>query len=431
MSSYIITGGKPLSGSIRISGNKNAALPCLAATLLTNQTVVLRNLPEIEDVGIMLSLLECLGSRVDRLEPHVLAITSEARPSHMLEELPAHLVDAIRASLLLVGPLVTTRGRVELPPPGGDVIGFRRLDTHFLGLESLGCRCRITEKGFLEIVGDRMHGNDVFLDETSVTATENIIMAAVKVNGTTIIRNAASEPHVQDLCLMLVAMGADIQGIGSNLLRITGKEELGGCDFTIGSDYMEVGSYIGLAAATRGELLLQGVVLQQLPMIRLGFQRIGVEWTTIGSDSILIPAKQHRVMRKALNGMTAKVDDAPWPGFPADLLSIITVTATQMRGSILIHEKMYESRMFFVDWLIRMGADIILCDPHRAVVNGPAKLKSAHVTSPDVRAGMALVIAALCAEGVSSIQNIYQIERGYEHLADKLLGVGASIERVE
>ena len=431
MSSYIITGGKPLSGSIRVSGNKNAALPCLAATLLTNQTVVLRNIPDIEDVSIMLSLLECLGSRVQRLEPHVLAITTEARPSHMLQELPAQLVDAIRASLLLVGPLVATRGRVELPPPGGDVIGFRRLDTHFLGLEALGCSCRITDKGFLEIVGTRMHGNDVFLDETSVTATENVIMAAVRVKGTTIVRNAASEPHVQDLCSMLVAMGADIQGIGSNLLRITGKDVLGGCDFSIGADYMEVGSYIGLAAATKGELLLQGVDLHQLPMIRLGFQRIGVDWTTLGSDSILIPAKQHRIMRKALNGMTSKVDDAPWPGFPADLLSIITVTATQMRGSILIHEKMYESRMFFVDWLIRMGADIILCDPHRAVVKGPAKLKSANVTSPDVRAGMALVIAALCADGVSSIQNIYQIERGYEHLAEKLLGVGAAIERVE
>jgi len=431
MSSYIITGGKPLSGSIRVSGNKNAALPCLAATLLTTQTVVLRNIPEIEDVGIMLSLLECLGSRVERLEPHVISITSESSPSQSLQELPPHLVDAIRASLLLVGPLVATRGRVELPPPGGDVIGFRRLDTHFLGLEALGCSCKITDNGFLEIVGTRLHGNDVFLDETSVTATENVIMAAVRVKGTTIIRNAASEPHVQDLCSLLVAMGADIQGLGSNLLRINGKEFLGGGDFTIGADYMEVGSYIGLAAATKGELLLQGVDVHHLPMLRLGFQRIGVEWTTVGSDSILIPAKQPRTMRKALNGMTAKVDDAPWPGFPADLLSIITVVATQMRGSILIHEKMYESRMFFVDWLIRMGADIILCDPHRAVVNGPAKLKSANVTSPDVRAGMALVIAALCAHGVSSIQNIYQIERGYEHLADKLLGVGASIERVE
>jgi UDP-N-acetylglucosamine 1-carboxyvinyltransferase len=328
MSSYIITGGKPLSGSIRVSGNKNAALPCLAATLLTKHTVVLRNIPDIEDVSIMLSLLECLGSKVERLEPHVLAITSEPSPFPMFQELPAHLVDAIRASLLLVGPLVATRGRVELPPPGGDVIGFRRLDTHFLGLEALGCSCRITDKGCLEIVGSHMQGNDVFLDETSVTATENVIMAAVRTMGKTTVRNAASEPHVQDLCSMLVAMGAEIQGIGSNLLRITGRDVLGGCDFTVGSDYMEVGSYIGLAAATRGELLLEGVDLHHLPMIRLGFQRIGVEWTTISPDSILVSAHQHRIMRKALNGLTSKVDDAPWPGFPADLLSIITVTAT-------------------------------------------------------------------------------------------------------
>jgi UDP-N-acetylglucosamine 1-carboxyvinyltransferase len=323
------------------------------------------------------------------------------------------------------------RGYVSLPPPGGDVIGYRRLDTHFLGLESLGCSCRITEQGYLEVVGEKLTGSEIYLDESSVTATENVIMAAVRANGKTIVRNAASEPHVQDLCNMLLSMGAKIEGVGSNLLHIEGVATLGGCSFTIGADYMEVGSFIGLAAATRGEILLEGVDMDQLPMIRMGFQRIGVEWIVKSSTSILIPAKQTRVMKKDLNGGTSKVDDAPWPGFPADLLSIITVTATQMHGCILIHEKMYETRMFFIDWLIRMGADIILCDPHRAVVNGPAKLKGANVTSPDVRAGMALVIAALCAQGPSKIQNIYQIERGYEQLAEKLLGVGASIVRVE
>ena len=431
MSSYVITGGKPLCGNIRISGNKNAALPCLAASLLTNQTVVLRNIPEIEDVGIMLSLLECLGSQVERLEPHVVAVTSNVHPSPPFDDLPVNLVDAIRASILLVGPLVSRRGQVRLPPPGGDVIGFRRLDTHFLGLEALGCTCRITDDGYLEVIGKHLKGSDVFLDEASVTATENVIMAAVCATGSTVIRNAASEPHVQDLCNMLVSMGAVIEGIGSNLLRIKGVDILGGCAYSISSDYMEVGSYIGLAAATKGEISLEGVDIPHLAMIRMGFRRIGVEWVVTGSSSICIPSKQKRIIGKELNGGTAKVDDAPWPGFPADLLSIITVTATQMRGSILIHEKMYESRMFFVDWLIRMGADIILCDPHRTVVNGPARLKGANVTSPDVRAGMALVIAALCSEGTSTIQNIYQIERGYEHLTDKLLGVGAAITRVE
>ncbi len=431
MSSYVIIGGKPLSGTVRISGNKNAALPCLAATLLTCESVVLRNIPDIEDVGIMLSLLEFLGSRIEKPEPHVLSVTSYAGTRKMGEDIPRHLVDAIRASLLLVGPLVSMRGYVSLPPPGGDVIGYRRLDTHFLGLESLGCSCRITEQGYLEVVGEKLTGSEIYLDETSVTATENVIMAAVRANGRTVVRNAASEPHVQDLCNMLLAMGAKIEGVGSNLLHIEGVATLGGCSFTIGADYMEVGSFIGLAAATRGEILLEGVDMDQLPMIRMGFQRIGIEWIVKSSSSILVPAKQTRVMKKDLNGGTSKVDDAPWPGFPADLLSIITVTATQMHGCILIHEKMYETRMFFIDWLIRMGADIILCDPHRAVVNGPAKLKGANVTSPDVRAGMALVIAALCAQGPSKIQNIYQIERGYEQLAEKLLGVGASIVRVE
>ena len=330
----------------------------------------------------------------------------------------------------MAGPLAVRAKYVSLPPPGGDVIGYRRLDTHFLGLEALGCTCTITPEGRLEVVAGKLKGTTIFLDEASVTATENVLMASVLCEGITVISNAACEPHVQDLCNMLVAMGANISGIGSNLLTIEGVATLSGCTFTIGSDYMEVGSYIGLAAATGGELELKGVNIKHLPMIQMGFKRIGVEWIKNGPDSIIVPTVQSRVIKRALDGGTSKIDDAPWPGFPADLLSIITVVSTQMKGTILIHEKMYETRMFFIDWLVRMGADIILCDPHRAVINGPSRLKGANLTSPDVRAGMALVIAALCADGVSTIQNIYQIERGYERLEEKLLGVGALITRV-
>jgi UDP-N-acetylglucosamine 1-carboxyvinyltransferase len=430
MSIYRITGGTPLHGSVAISGNKNAALPCIAATILTDDPVTLHNIPRIEDVEVMLELLRCLGSQVTWISQNSVTITTDFQIMIHSETLPPKLVDAIRASLLLVGPLVTRRGHITLPPPGGDVIGFRRLDTHFLALEALGSRCRISDDGYLEITGTRLHGAPVFLDEASVTATENIIMASVIAKGKTIISNAACEPHVQDLCHLLVSMGAQIHGIGSNLLTIEGVEGLAGTEFTIGTDYMEIGSFIGLAAATRGSLELTGIDAAQLPMIEKGFSRIGVSWQYTENGSMVIPSEQSRMMKKTINGQTHKIDDAPWPGFPADLLSIITVTATQMIGSVLIHEKMYESRMFFIDWLIRMGADIILCDPHRAIVNGPVLLKPAEVSSPDVRAGMALVIAALCADGVSTIQNIYQIERGYERLSEKLIGVGAHIERL-
>lgn len=429
MGSYVIRGGRPLKGCVNISGNKNAALPCLAATLLTDSMVVLENVPCIEDVRIMLQILACLGSQIEHRGENTVAITTNATSLHTLKKLPDDLVDAIRASILLTGPLVARRGEATLAPPGGDVIGFRRLDTHFRALESLGCTCRITDDGYLDIRAKRVCGEEVFLDEASVTATENVIMAAVLAQGKTVIRNAASEPHVQDLCNMLVAMGARISGIASNLLVIDGVEKLGGCSFAIGPDYMEAGSFIGLAAATGSELQLDGLDTAQLPMLAKGFDRIGISWTVLSRTSILVPAWQSRVIKKTVSGHTHNIDDAPWPGFPADLLSIITVAATQMNGSILIHDKMYESRLFFVDWLIRMGADIILCDPHRAIVQGPRRLKSAEVTSPDVRAGMALVIAALCADGISTIQNIYQIERGYERLEEKLVRIGAQIER--
>lgn len=431
MGAYVITGGKPLAGTISISGNKNAALPCLAATLLTDERIVLRNIPAIEDVKIMLELLKSLGSSVEYIDTNTVAVASTLSYCRNIDEIPRHLVDAIRASILLSGPLVARRKKVLLPPPGGDVIGLRRLDTHFAGLEALGCTCKITSSGMLEITEKKLQGTRIFLEEASVTATENLVMAASLSSGTTVLVNAACEPHVQDVCTMLVAMGANISGIGSNVLTIVGTDSLSGCDFTIGSDYMEVGSFIGLAAATKGEILLENVNLEHVSVLKRGFQKVGIECVETGSSSLLVPALQARRVKKALDGGTIKLDDAPWPGFPADLLSIITVVATQMHGTVLIHEKMYETRMFFIDWLVRMGADIILCDPHRAVVNGPSRLKNAVVTSPDVRAGMALVIAALCSQGVSTIQNIYQIERGYEQLAKKLLGVGASIERIE
>lgn len=419
MSSYLIHGGKPAQGEVTISGNKNAALPCIAATLLTDEAVRLQNVPEIEDVRVMLELIRALGSSVKREGAGCYVIQSGSREG----ALDPVLVDKVRGSILFAGPLLAVTGRALLPPPGGDVIGLRRLDTHFLGFSALGADCRIRDDGFLDIKG-KLKGADIFLDETSVTATENIIMASALAEGETVIRNAASEPHVEDLCNLLCAMGCRIEGIGSNVLRVHGVRKLHGADYTLGFDYMEAGSFIGLAAASGGRVLLRHVDPSKLRMIRLGFNRVGIDFVQDGPDSLLVPQEQERVLRKEIGGHTGKIDDAPWPGFPADLLSILTVCATQMSGMILVHEKMFESRMYFVDWLIRMGADIILCDPHRAVVSGPSHLVGAHVSSPDVRAGMALVIAGVCAEGETKIDNIYQIERGYEHLESKLFNLG-------
>lgn len=429
MGEYRIIGGKAASGEVQISGNKNSALPCLAATLLTDEPVHLLNVPDIEDVQVMLELLQDLGSTVVREDTHSYTITTGSRNGL----LKRNLVEAIRGSILLLGPLLATNDEVRLTPPGGDVIGLRRLDTHFMGLASLGADCIISKAGEIHIKtkNGALIGSDVFLDEASVTATENVLMAAALARGESIISNAASEPHVQDLCSMLQLMGCPIEGIGSNRLRITGQKRLRGCEFRLGSDYMEIGSFIGLAGASGGQVLIKGVQHEHLRMIRLGFERIGIAFVEDGPSSLLVPRKQKRILAKEVGGHTAKIDDAPWPGFPADLLSIITVCATQMEGSILIHEKMFESRMYFIDWLIRMGADIILCDPHRAVVNGPSQLFGSTVASPDVRAGMALVIAAVCAQGESVIQNIYQIERGYEDLCGKLQALGLEIERSE
>jgi UDP-N-acetylglucosamine 1-carboxyvinyltransferase len=423
MFQYEIEGGYPIKGRIRASGNKNSALPCLAAVLLTDQPVVLRNLPEIEDVHVMMEILKVLGCSVEKLGPNDYRFqTLDIKQ----DEIPPHLAQKIRASILFAGPLVARKGRVVLPPPGGDVIGRRRLDTHFLALQELGARIEVGCTYILSAA--RLTGSELFLDEASVTATENAVMAATLAQGATTIENAASEPHVQDLCRMLTAMGAMISGIGSNILRIEGVPRLSGVDFKIGSDYMEVGSLIGLAAATRGELEIEEAAPQNLRMARISFSKLGIAWETSG-QTIRVPAGQSLAVVPDMGGMIPKVDDAPWPGFPADLISIVLVVATQAAGTILVHEKMYESRMFFVDKLISMGARIVLCDPHRAVVNGPSRLTGAELVSPDVRAGMAMLIAAFSAQGKSRIQNVYQIERGYENLTQRLQSLGARIAK--
>ncbi len=420
---YVIEGGAPLKGRIKASGNKNSALPCLAATLLTDQPVVLRNLPEIEDVHVMIEILKVLGSAVEKIGGNEYRLqTLDIRR----EEIPPHLAQKIRASVLLAGPLLARKGRVLLPPPGGDVIGRRPLDTHFMALMELGAR--LVTGAFFELTASRLKGTSIFLDETSVTATENALMAAALAEGTTVIENAASEPHVQDLCRMLVSMGARIGGIGSNILTVEGAGKLSGTDFRIGSDFMEVGSLIGLAAATRGDIEIEEAEPRNLRMMKLGFAKLGISWETAG-QSIRVPATQGLKVVPTMGGQIPKIDDAPWPGFPADIISIALVVATQAEGTVLIHEKMFESRMFYVDKLIGMGAKIILCDPHRAVVSGPSRLTGSELVSPDVRAGMAMLIAALCAQGRSCIQNVYQIERGYENLTPRLQSLGARIAR--
>lgn len=425
MNKYVIEGGFPVKGRVVASGNKNAALPCIAATLLANKPVILRNIPEIEDVQVMFDVLRHLGSTVEALGPHDWKIDTRAVEGWTI---PLAAAKKIRASILFAGPLLARFGKVTTPPPGGDVIGRRRIDTHVLAFEELGARLEIDHE--LKFTANKLVGADLFLDEASVTGTENALMVAVRAEGRTVIRNAASEPHVQDLCLLLVAMGARIGGIGSNVLIIDGVDELGGADFTIGPDFMEVGSFIGLTAVTRGELTIEGVRAEDLRPLKVAFGRLGISWRIEGTN-LLVPSGQQMRIGGDLGGQVPKIDDSPWPGFPPDLTSIMTVVATQCEGTVLIHEKMFESRMFWVDKLIGMGARIVLCDPHRAVVSGPARLHGDSLTSPDVRAGMAMVIAALCAEGTSTIHNVYQIERGYENIAARLRALGAHIERQE
>lgn len=425
MYKYLIEGGFPVKGTLRASGNKNAALPCIAASVLTDEPVILRNIPEIEDVFVMFEVLKALGGTVEKLKDNEYKLQLK---EILTPEIPEELAAKIRASILFAGPLLARYGKVELPPPGGDVIGRRRLDTHFLALTELGARVEI--KGKFSFSSNKLKGADIFLDEASVTATENAIMAAVIAEGQTVITNAASEPHVQDLCKMLNSMGAKISGIGSNILKIDGVKNLSKTEFEIGADYMEIGSFIGLAAVTGGSLKITEIKPQDMRPLRVAFGKLGIIWTIEGNE-LTISCQQKLSVNCDMGGMIPKIDDAPWPGFPPDLTSIMTVIATQVNGTVLIHEKMFESRMFFVDKLISMGAKIILCDPHRAVVSGPSRLHGSELISPDVRAGMAMVIAACCAQGESLIRNVYQIERGYEKLVPRLNSIGVKIKRIE
>lgn len=425
MEKFVIEGGHRLEGAITPGGNKNEALPCLAASLLTDAPVVLRNVPRIRDVEVMLDVMRALGSEADWDEDGALHLQHHGFST---TDLPLELCSRVRASILFAGPILGRAGRVRLPPPGGDVIGRRRLDTHFLGFRALGATIEWDGRAY-HIHANALRGAPIFLDEASVTGTENIIMAAVVSPGHTVISHAACEPHVQGLCRMLVGMGAKIQGIGSNTLHIEGVDSLGGVDHKVGPDFMEVGSWIGLAAVSRSELLIRDVVWDDLRMVKVVYERLGVRFHQQGDD-LLVPGEQELVIQNDFHGEIPQISDAPWPAFPTDLMSIAITVATQSRGTVLFFEKMFEGRMFFVDSLKNMGARVILCDPHRVVVVGPAPLYGARLESPDVRAGMALLIASLVARGNSTIYNVRQIDRGYANIDRKLEALGAKIRRL-
>ncbi len=430
-SSYFkIIGKNPLHGTIVPQGNKNEALPLLGALLLWDGEVLLRNVPRISDVLKLMEVLQAIGVKIEEGNEPGSFLFQKLGP--IQSTLPYQLCSQLRGAVTLAGPILARTGRVFLPKPGGDKIGRRRMDTHLLALEALGAKIEVFPDGY-EIKADRLVGADILLDETSVTATENAVMAATFAEGTTHIRNAASEPHVQGLCRFLVAAGAQIEGIGTNFLTITGVRSLsspnGRLEHRIGSDYLEVGSFISLAAVTGGEVLIRDVQLEDIRMIRLVYSRLGIEVRPV-EGGILVPPDQKMEIIPDYHGATPKIDDAPWPGFPADMTSVALVTATQCRGTVLIHEKLFESRLFFTDNIISMGAQIILCDPHRAVVIGPSRLYGSRVASPDIRAGMAMIIAALCAEGQSEIHNIVQIDRGFESIDTRLQSLGAQIQRI-
>ncbi len=422
---FSVEGGRRLSGTIRPSGNKNAALPIIAAALLTEHPVTLENVPRIRDVEVLVELVQSVGAQVDWAERNKLRIHAKTVRA---EKLDPELCRRIRASILLAAPLLARSGSLELPPPGGDVIGRRRLDTHFLALERLGVSFELAESFRLSTPG--LRGADVFLDEPSVTATEQALTAAAAARGTTILRNAACEPHVQDLCHFLVALGVPIEGIGTNKVVIDGGRTFGGASHRIGPDHIEVASFIGLAAVTSSELRIADAGVEHLRSTLMGFARLGVSCKIDGAD-LVVPAEQEKVIQSDLGGHVPKLEDQPWPAFPADSMSVALVTATQCTGLILIHEKMFESRLFFVDKLVGMGARIVLCDPHRALVAGPSKLRASTLESPDIRAGMAMLVAALGADGESTINNVAQIERGYERIDERLNALGANIQRVE
>lgn len=423
MEEFLIDGGVPLAGEITPAGNKNAALPLLAACILTNEPVILRNVPRIRDVLDMRELIASLGVRFDELDPNTWKVTaSEVRPA----DLDPDLCRRIRASILLAGPVTARSGNLRLPPPGGDVIGRRRLDTHMLALRQLGAEIQYDRTFAFQ--AERLNGADVLLDEASVTATENVIMAAVTARGSTVIRNAASEPHVQDLCNMLNALGARIEAIGSNTLHVTGVPQLHGGEFKIGPDYLEVVSFAGAAAITHGSLRIRGAGVAHLEMVSQAFRRIGLTWRIEGEDLIVDPDQSLTIVPD-LDGAIPEIKTNVWPAYPTDLISIGITIATQASGSVLFHDWMYSGRMYFTDKLVSMGARIILCDPYRCVVQGPTPLYSEKLESPDIRAGMALLLAALAARGCSTIRNINQIDRGYENVEGKLKSLGARIER--
>ncbi len=423
MEEFIIEGGIPLRGTVTPSGNKNAALPLLAACLLTEEPVLLHNIPQIRDVSVMRNLIESLGAQVQEVNANSWRITTR---NLVASHLDPDLCRRIRASILVAGPVLARAGGLRLPPPGGDVIGRRRLDTHILVLRALGAS--VTYNRVFDIEAKTLRGADILLDEASVTATENALMAAVLAKGETRIRNAASEPHVQELCNFLSALGAQIEGIGSNTLRIRGVERLRGGEYTIGPDLLEVVSYIGAAAVTRGEVRIRNAGVEHLEMIAQVFHRLGVRWHTDGDD-LIVPSDQSLQVVPDLDGAIPEIKTNVWPAFPTDLTSIAITVATQASGSVLFHDWMFSGRMYFTDKLVGMGARIILCDPYRCLVQGPTQLYGEKLESPDIRAGMALLLAALAAQGTSIIRNIVQIERGYEKVDEKLRMLGAKITR--
>ncbi len=427
MDKLIIQGRAPLSGEITPSGNKNAALPLLAACTLTQDPIILHNVPDIQDVRTMQSLLKSLGVEISVLGDHTWQVHArDVRPS----DLDPEMCRKIRASILIAGPMIARSGDLLLPPPGGDVIGRRRLDTHILAFEALGTKVDYHrgEKRF-HFQAKNLKGANILLDEASVTATENAIMASATAQGDTILRNAASEPHIQELCHFLNKMGAKIEDIGSNTLHIQGVPRLHGCEFTIGPDYLEVVSFIGAAVVTGSTITIRNAGPEYLDMISVVFKRLGVEWVTKGQD-VIVPEEQLLSVEPDLGDAIPEISVMPWPAFPTDLMSIAIVVATQSKGSVLFHDWMYPSRMYFIDKLVGMGAQIVLCDPHRCIVQGPTMLYGENLESPDIRAGMALVISALAAEGKSTIRNVGQIDRGYERVDEKLRRIGAQIERV-
>jgi UDP-N-acetylglucosamine 1-carboxyvinyltransferase len=425
MDKFIIEGGVPLSGEVTPAGNKNAALPLLAASLLTNEPIILRNIPQIQDTLVMRNLIESLGVQIEDLDDTSWRVTAR---DLRLADLNPELCRRIRASILIAGPLAARIGEFKLPPPGGDVIGRRRLDTHILALRALGVDVEY-DRGFT-FQADNLRGAEFLMDEASVTATENAIMAAVTANGDTIIRNAASEPHVQELCHFLNILGANIEEIGSNTLHIHGVPRLHGGEFTIGPDYLEVISFVGAAAVTHGSIRVKNAGVDNLYMIQHVFERLGVTWQVEGDD-LIIPAEQKLTIIPDLDGAIPEIKTNVWPAFPTDLISIAITVATQASGSVLFHDWMFSGRMYFTDKLVGMGARIILCDPFRCLIQGPNRLYGENLESPDIRAGMSILLAALAAKGQSTIRNISQIERGYQDVDIKLRALGAKIERMK